>query len=90
MAPEVIADGADAFNGREYDTKADIWSLGITMIEMCQGRPPFSDQEAMKAILLITKSSPPRLNDNSNYSKEFKDFVASCLMFDPKMVNDYF
>ncbi|TIB93467.1 kinase-like protein [Wallemia mellicola] len=85
MAPEVIAHGADSINGREYDMKADIWSLGITTYEMCQGRPPLSDQEAMKAIFLITRSPPARLPEDEKYSKEIRDLVASCLVMDPKL-----
>ncbi|TIB39672.1 hypothetical protein E3P86_01013 [Wallemia ichthyophaga] len=84
MAPEVIAHGADAVNGREYDSKADIWSLGITIYEMCQGRPPLSDQEAMKAIFLITRSPPARLPDDGKYSREMRELVGSCLVSDPK------
>jgi serine/threonine protein kinase len=73
MAPEVMeqADG--------YDIKADIWSLGITAIELSQGEAPNSDLPAMRVLLQIINSPPPTLRNNSNWSQEFKDFVNSCL-----------
>ena len=73
MAPEVMeqADG--------YDIKADIWSLGITAIELSQGEAPNSDLPAMRVLLQIINSPPPTLRNNSNWSQEFKDFVNSFL-----------
>lgn len=73
MAPEVMeqADG--------YDIKADIWSLGITAIELSQGEAPNSDLPAMRVLLQIINSPPPTLNNDVNWSQEFKDFVNSCL-----------
>ncbi|GFU30503.1 hypothetical protein NPIL_61691 [Nephila pilipes] len=74
MAPEVICRSA-------YDSKADIWSLGITAIELAKGKAPRSDLHPMKVLLLIPKSNPPQLN--GNYSKQFREVVEACLNKDP-------
>ena len=78
MAPEVITEG------KTYDQKADVWSLGITIYEMAMGNPPLADVEQMRVIMLIPKSKPPRLPLEGDFSPAMRDFVAACLNEEPK------
>lgn len=76
MAPEVIHETA-------YDSKADIWSLGITAIEMAEMRPPYANIHPMRVLFRISREPPPTLQDLSRWSAPFIAFVARCLTKEP-------
>merc|ERR1712228_680124 len=67
-------------------TKSNVWSLGITCIEMAIGKPPYSDTSLMETLYIISKTDPPppTLPADEKWSKEFRDFIALCLIKDEK------
>ncbi|XP_054166856.1 serine/threonine-protein kinase 3-like isoform X2 [Oppia nitens] len=77
MAPEVIQEIG-------YDCLADIWSLGITALEMAEGKPPYGDIHPMRAIFMIPTKPPPSFRDPDRWSSEFIDFVQKCLVKNPE------
>lgn len=82
MAPEVIkmSDNADPDG---YDNKVDVWSLGILLMELCEGEPPYLDQPPFRALFLITTEGIPPLKEPGVWSAELLDFLHHCLLIDP-------
>ena len=81
MAPEVIRES-------HYDGRADVWSLGITVIEMAEGAPPHSNLNPLRAIFVIPNKPAPTLADPDNWSPEMLDFVKCCCQKDPNQRHD--
>uniref|UniRef100_A0A3Q2NQS6 non-specific serine/threonine protein kinase n=1 Tax=Fundulus heteroclitus TaxID=8078 RepID=A0A3Q2NQS6_FUNHE len=77
MAPEVVM--CETSKDRPYDYKADIWSLGVTLIELAQIEPPNHEMNPMRVLLKIAKSEPPTLMQPSRWSSEFNDFLRRAL-----------
>nr|CAH7728472.1 unnamed protein product [Callosobruchus chinensis]CAI5817013.1 unnamed protein product [Callosobruchus analis] len=76
MAPEIILEIG-------YDCVADIWSIGITALEMAEGKPPYADIHPMRAVFMIPTKPPPSFRDPDRWSAEFIDFVSVCLVKNP-------
>lgn len=77
MAPEVIAK-------QGYDTKADIWSFGICLIELAQGSPPYQNLNPMEVLINILQKDPPRLSPVRLFSKNFREVIELCLVKNPR------
>lgn len=80
MAPEVIA--CDENPEATYDNRSDLWSLGITALEMAESQPPLCDMHPMRALFLIPRNPPPRLKSSKKWSKKFHSFIDSVLVKD--------
>ena len=72
MSPELI-------RGLPYDAKVDVWSLGITLIEMCEGEPPLMDKPPLRALLLITTQGTPKLQNPQKWSNELRHFMKKSM-----------
>jgi serine/threonine protein kinase len=81
MAPEVIRES-------HYDGRADVWSLGITTIEMAEGAPPHANLHPLRAIFVIPNKPAPTLADPDNWSPEMLDFVRVCCQKDASQRSD--
>ena len=77
MAPEVIQEIG-------YDCVADIWSLGITALEMAEGKAPYAEIHPMRAIFMIPTKPPPSFRNPDKWSPDFTDFVSRCLVKKPE------
>uniref|UniRef100_H3D9S9 non-specific serine/threonine protein kinase n=1 Tax=Tetraodon nigroviridis TaxID=99883 RepID=H3D9S9_TETNG len=82
MAPEVVM--CETMKDAPYDYKADIWSLGITLIELAQIEPPHHELNPMRVLLKIAKSDPPALEQQHKWSQDFKDFLKKALDKNPE------
>ncbi|XP_062452637.1 serine/threonine-protein kinase 10-like [Rhea pennata] len=82
MAPEVVQ--CETSKENPYGYKADIWSLGITLIEMAEMEPPHHDLNPLRVLLKIAKSQPPTLRHPKRWSEDFKDFLRKSLEKSPE------
>lgn len=92
MAPEVMKRAWPGAKKDGYDSAVDIWSLGITALELARGRPPLSEFAPSRVFSMVVNNPPPSLEDQNDTSREkkkftssFKDFVSLCLQKDPSM-----
>ena len=76
MAPEVI-------NKKNYGKKVDIWSMGIMALEMKDGKPPYFDEEPLRAMFLVATHGRPKVTDWNHFSAEFQEFLDKCLQANP-------
>ncbi|XP_069799559.1 STE20-like serine/threonine-protein kinase [Dendropsophus ebraccatus] len=82
MAPEVVM--CETCKDAPYDYKADVWSLGITLIELAETQPPNHEMNPTRVLLKILKSQPPNLKYRYLWSQDLKDFIDKCLQRNPQ------
>ncbi|XP_045527371.1 myosin-IIIb-like isoform X3 [Pieris brassicae] len=80
MAPEVIA--CEQQLDQSYDCRCDVWSVGITAIELAEGEPPLSGLHPMRALFQIPRNPPPSLSHPEHFSPQLTDFISECLVKD--------
>jgi myosin-3 len=80
MAPEVIA--CEQQLDQSYDSRCDVWSLGITAIELAEGDPPLCELHPMRALFQIPRNPPPSLSKPEAYTPLLTDFISECLVKD--------
>uniref|UniRef100_A0A182Q3R7 non-specific serine/threonine protein kinase n=1 Tax=Anopheles farauti TaxID=69004 RepID=A0A182Q3R7_9DIPT len=80
MAPEVIA--CEQQLDQSYDSRCDVWSVGITAIELAEGDPPLCELHPMRALFQIPRNPPPKLGHPEQYSSMLSDFISECLVKD--------
>jgi len=81
MAPEVIG---NKHSKSPYNCLIDIWSLGITCIELAEQHPPLKEVHPLRALVQILVRDPPKLAEPDKWSDDFKNFIESCLQRDPE------
>lgn len=77
MAPELIK------GKQKYDSKVDIWSLGVFILEIAEGEPPYINEQQARVLYLIVTKPAPKLNPKK-WSVDFQDFVSQCLIKEPE------
>ncbi|CAH1130298.1 unnamed protein product [Ceutorhynchus assimilis] len=80
MAPEVVNANEKDPENCSYDNRVDVWSLGITAMELAEGKAPFQDMHPSRALFQIVKNPPPRLEKISSWTENFHDFISECLV----------
>lgn len=75
MAPEVVG-SKDSVADVGYDDRVDVWAIGITAIELADGKAPFEDMHPTRALFQIVRNPPPTLYRSANWSENFNDFIS--------------